>query len=93
MLIDVNALVHELQNGVIEIRFIKKDGTPRVMRSTLDKHIVPPATETVSEDGVNSKQLLQESNDPLFHVWDIDAKGWRSFHTSQITSIQHLDVV
>lgn len=93
MLIDANALVQELQNGVIEIRFTKKDGSNRIMRSTLDKKIVPTAPETVSEDGVNSKQLLQESNDPLFHVWDIDAKGWRSFHQSQVVSLQHLDVV
>jgi hypothetical protein len=93
MLIDVNALVHELQNGVVEIRFTKLNGEKRVMRSTLDKKIVPPATDTVTEGGVNSKQLLQEQSDPLLAVWDIDAKGWRSFHQSQIDSIQHLDVV
>ena len=93
MLIDVNALMQELQNGVVEIRFTKKDGSNRVMRSTLDKKIVPTAAETVSEDGVNHKQLLQEQTDPLLHVWDIDARGWRSFHQSQINSIQHLDVV
>lgn len=93
MLIDASALVHELQNSVIEIRFTKLDGTPRIMRATLDKKIVPTAPETVSEGGANSKQLLQEQHDPLFHVWDIDAKGWRSFHASQINSTQSLDVV
>ena len=85
---DPKALAEELKKYVVEIRFVKANGETRVMRATLKKESLP-----VQEDTGTAKQLLLESEDPLFTVWDIDARGWRSFHLNSVQSIQTLDVV
>ncbi len=88
MLIDATALMADLSRYVMEVRFTKMDGTSRVMRCTLRKESLP-----VQEAAQSNQQLLLEGDDPLFRVWDIDARGWRSFHQSQVDTVQALDVV
>lgn len=89
MLIDPESLKYELRSNVVEVVFTKVDGSLRKMRATLSPAHVPAEdhTETVT-------QLLNEETEPkkVLAVWDIDAKGWRSFRLDSIVSIQQLHV-
>jgi hypothetical protein len=70
------------QNGVVTVVFTKADGSERTMKATLLPEYVN-----------NGKTLLQESenkrpeNPDVLAVWDVDAKGWRSFRIDSIKGV------
>jgi len=69
-----------LRSAKLEVSFIKKDGTGRVMYCTLQEKYLPPMmedTETATKD-----------NPDLLAVWDIDNDGWRSFRLSSIVAVK-----
>lgn len=77
-----------LQESICLITFTKKDGTERIMRCTLREDLLPilggvivlhKEPKTISENQVR--------------VYDLDAKGWRSFLLETVTScqIQHIN--
>jgi len=70
-----------LKVGEMTITFTKKDGTERVMNCTLNPDQLPPApvTETKKERKVN---------DDVLAVYDIEAKGWRSFTLKTVIRVQ-----
>jgi hypothetical protein len=63
------------------ITFTKKDGTERVMNCTLRSDMLP-AVE-IKEDKTPRKQ-----NDSVLSVYDLDAKGWRSFTLSSVKRVE-----
>jgi len=63
------------------ITFTKKDGTERVMNCTLRGDMLP-AVE-IKEDKTPRKQ-----NDSVISVYDLDAKGWRSFTVSAVKRVE-----
>lgn len=71
----LKSLLHESN---VEITFTKKDGTERVMRCTLDPDFVPDT------GGSGRTVKRNEESQP---VYDIDAKGWRSFRWDSIKSV------
>jgi len=58
------------------VKFVKKDGTIRIMKCTLDFKRIP------KEDypkNVNIHQILKlMKNSGIIHVYDLEKKGWRS---------------
>ena len=67
-----------LVDGVIEIEFLKADGSKRTMKATLQESVVPhvePNTE-------------RKSNPDTQVVWDTDANGWRSFRWDRLQGIK-----
>jgi len=60
----------------VTIRFIKKDGSPRIMRCTLDFKKVPEKDKPKGVDIQNILKLIQKSK--IIHVYDLEKKGWRS---------------
>lgn len=79
-------LLEEWLHGVLPqtamtITFTKKDGTERVMRCTLQPEQLPPAPVT---EGKTAKKKAEG----VMAVYDLDAKGWRSFTVKSITHIQ-----
>ena len=75
-----NDLSELLRNGKLEVSFIKKDGTGRVMMCSLEEKYLPPMmedTETATKD-----------NPDVLAVWDIDNNGWRSFRINSIVSVK-----
>ena len=60
----------------VTIKFIKKDGTLRIMRCTLDFTKVPKEDRPKKVDINKILNLMQESG--IIHVYDLDKKGWRS---------------
>ena len=58
------------------IRFIKKDGTTRIMNCTLDFTRIPKRDYPKSVNIENILKLIQKNK--IMHVYDLNMKGWRS---------------
>jgi hypothetical protein len=67
-----------LRNRRLEVSFIKKDGSLRVMNCTLLEKYLP----------TNDKETTKKENDSVLSVWDIDNNGWRSFRLDSITEVR-----
>lgn len=73
-----------LQVTSVSVTFTKKDGTERVMKCTLDPKELPPQPVTESKEG---KAERKKSVDTLA-VYDLEAKGWRSFTIKSVKRIE-----
>ena len=62
-----------------EVEFVKTDGTLRKMSATLKPEVV---VVTESKTGRSKKENID-----VCSVWDIEAKGWRSFRFDKLKSI------
>ncbi len=80
-------LVRELKENVTLVQFIKLDGSVRKMRCTLMKNLLPAVYNEKHLDEEHKK----EPNLNTVVVWDIDQKGWRSFHVDNVEYIEILD--
>jgi hypothetical protein len=72
-----------LHKDVYQVTFNKLDGDQRVMTCTLAAHYLPE-----HKDGTG--QIVKETNPAEAKnvtVWDLNAKGWRSFHYTRVTRI------
>jgi len=65
--------------GVIGVTFIKKDGTTRAMRCSLQEKYLPPLMVDV--------ETTTKDNPDVLAVWDLDVNGWRSFRIDSVTSM------
>lgn len=73
-----NYLKNALHNGVVEVLFVKKDGTERRLVCTLKADLLPVQTDL--EEAVQKKT----PNPEVLAVWDIENSGWRSFRWDSI---------
>lgn len=71
-----------LQTSILNVTFIKKDGTERKMRCTLDSKLLPAQTDL--EESVQKKT----PNPDVLAVWDIENEGWRSFRYDSIIGFE-----
>jgi len=91
MLIDPVALKHDLKGQVVEVIFTKLNGETRRMRATLSPEYVPQENHT---EVVEQMLLNEENNAPqAIAVWDIDARGWRSFRSDRVISVQAMNAI
>ena len=69
-----------LEMGEVKVSFVKKDGDKRVMKCTLDPSLLPikPITEN---------KTPRKTSDATLAVYDLKAKGWRSFTVKSVTQI------
>ena len=72
-------IIAHLKTGVIEITFVKADGTERRMPSTLNPDLLPPRKE-------GAKKVSRP--DDMISVWSTEDKGWRGFRYDQITRVE-----
>ncbi len=75
-----NDLHEMLRSGKLEVSFIKKDGTGRVMNCTLLDKYLPPLMEDA--------ETITKDNPDVLSVWDIDNNGWRSFRINSIVEVK-----
>jgi hypothetical protein len=73
-----------LNEGILVVTFNKLDGDERVMTCTKSTEIIP-------------KESLPKTNTPpkaqgLVTVWDVNAKGWRSFKYDRVTKVEHYEI-
>lgn len=69
-------------NDKVTVTFNKKDGTERVMNCTLNPEHLP---KVEVKEGAESKRKKSED---VLAVYDLDAKGWRSFTIKSVTSVR-----
>jgi hypothetical protein len=76
-----------LEQNVLVVDFTKLDGDKRVMTCTLREDIKPAATKA---DPLSQKKV-REVSDAVVSVWDVNAKGWRSFRYERINAVDIVD--
>ena len=81
---DLNNL---LEQNVLTVDFTKLNGDKRVMTCTLREDMKPRATK----DDTMSQKKIREISDKVVGVWDVNAKGWRSFRYERINSVDIVD--
>ena len=72
-----------LEQNVLTVDFTKLNGDKRVMTCTLREDIKPRANKT---DALSQK-AVREVSDAVVSVWDVNAKGWRSFRYERINAV------
>jgi hypothetical protein len=76
-------LKFQLEQNVLVVDFLKLNGDKRVMTCTLREDMKPPATKT----DTMSQKKVREISDAVVSVYDVNAKGWRSFRYDRINSV------
>jgi hypothetical protein len=76
-----------LAQNVLVVDFLKLNGDKRVMTCTLRDDMKPRATK----DDALSQKKVREVSDAVISVWDVNAKGWRSFRYERINSVDIVD--
>lgn len=76
-------VIELLKNEVIDIEFVKKDGTTRAMTCTLKHDQLP--------EQVDVEQHIQEKvkpvNEEFLAVFDTVNQGWRSFRWNSLMQV------
>jgi len=75
----------QLQSEILEVTFTKVNGDKRVMNCTLMEEILPSNTTEEAK-----KDTKKKVNETILSVWDIDAKGWRSFRMDTVTQVRQI---
>jgi hypothetical protein len=68
-----------LKQNVVEVTFIKRDGSERHMRCTLQDELI----------GIRTYSKRKEPDD-MVTVWDLEKQAWRSFRTDSILSYRQV---
>ena len=76
-----------LEQNVLVVDFTKLNGDKRVMTCTLREDMKPRATK----DDALSQKKVREISDAVVSVWDVNAKGWRSFRYERINAVDIVD--
>ena len=71
-----------LKSEVVTLIFTKKDGTKREMLSTLCESRIPKSEK--SSESAGTRKYSEEAQP----VYDIEAKGWRSFRWDSLSMIE-----
>ena len=74
-----------LSQNVVVVDFNKLNGDKRVMTCTLREDMKPPATKN---DTMSQKKVREINREELVSVWDVNAKGWRSFKYDRVTKVE-----
>ena len=78
-------VIQDLKTKTLEVTFTKVNGDRRVMTCTLQEQYLP----VLDTDG--SKNYEPNTDSTACSVWDIKAKGWRSFRWNNIQEIAVVD--
>jgi hypothetical protein len=72
-------LLEQLRDGVVTVSFTKVNGERRDMQCTLNETLLPPKPMLTEQS-----QAVRKDNPAVQSVWDINAKGWRSFRWENV---------
>jgi hypothetical protein len=74
----IEVLNEQLRKEVLQVTFLKLDGDKRIMDCTKSYDVIPeehkPKTDKQSKEGTVT-------------VWDVNAKGWRSFRYDRVQEV------
>ena len=77
-------LVEFLSDGICEVLFVKKDGTDRLMKCTLNYDYIPEDMKPLNI--FDPKKVLK--NLDILKVFDTEKQGWRSFTVENVQYIK-----
>ena len=83
-------LIPLLKNHTLQISFVKKDGTDRVMQCTLRDDILPPH-ETNTSNPIDFPVTARPVDLKNLIVWDIEKLGFRKISLDTITSVNIIE--
>ena len=72
-------LIGLLRSEIVELTFIKKDGSERIMTCTLAEQKIPAENAPKGVDRAKSDEAVA--------VFDLENNGWRSFRWDSLTNI------
>lgn len=77
-------VVTALQEGIVEVRFVKVNGEERVMLATLNEGLIP--IDLLPKD--NPDVIIERSmpNPDVQRVYDVEKDAWRSFRWDSLIS-------
>lgn len=88
-IVDRNAFLADLREGIMEVIFTKVDGSNRILNCTLNRFVVPPPPVlTEEEQAKKDAKKPRKVNPDVCAVWDVDLKEWRSFRYDSVVSVQ-----
>ncbi len=79
---DVNDLRKLLHEGIVRVKFKKVNGDERLMTCTLNPELIP---ESAKPKG--GPTISEEKRDSTLRVYDVSAKGWRSFIVENVITV------
>ncbi len=80
----------ELHRQIVTVEFVKKDGTPRTMRSTLNVSIIPvEEQEKIMENSNKNASNPRKVNPDVRSVYDVEAGAWKSFRWDSVKSVTY----
>lgn len=71
----------EAREGIISVDFIKKDGSLRKMKCTLQEQYLPPVL-------MSDVEVITKDNADVLAVWDVEFHGWRSFRIDSVVEMK-----
>lgn len=75
-------MIESLQTGTNVVTFTKVNGDKREMTCTLDANLIPDPIE------IKANKSPKPVNEEVLPVWDVNAKGWRSFRIDSVVSFE-----
>jgi hypothetical protein len=75
-----NWITEVLKENTVTVTFIKKDGSERVMRCTLNPELLPKVE-------VKENKESRKKSETSIAVYDLEADGWRSFVTRSVKRV------
>ena len=75
-----NWLTSHLKYGPVTVDFLKKDGTMRTMKCTLEESAIPTYEK-------KTERVRTTSTDEAISVVDLDINEWRSFRYDSVKSV------
>jgi len=78
-----DSMRYELSQGLCEVTFTKINGDERVMTCTTELDAIPEGNRPKG----TSKEIKDQTT---ISVWDINAEGWRSFKSENVTKFKAL---
>jgi hypothetical protein len=82
-LADKDFLIEQLKSNVVEVDFVKADGTDRTMRCTLKADLVPKVDIKI----IDTTKPSRKAPENVIPVYDLDNEGWRSFRIDSIKTV------
>jgi len=77
-MINKDQIMESLHNTICRVVFTKANGDERVMHCTLQESMLPEQIDL--EETIQKKK----PNPDVLAVWDVEAKGWRSFRWDSV---------
>lgn len=81
MVMEKSKIIDMLHNETVNIAFTKVNGEERIMHCTLQEDLLPQQVDI--EEAVQRKK----PNPDVLAVWDVEAKGWRSFRWDSLKTV------